>query len=105
MNTFGKTSCWGSSRFQYLNLPSDVKGHYCCLGGGWAGRGAPRGRHKYTGRTQASPFTLSFEQCSELSIIIIIIIIFGPGMQWLDVGSQFPDQGLNLGCSSENARF
>ena len=23
-------------------------------------------------------------------------------MWWFDVGSQFPDQGLNLGCSSES---
>lgn len=25
-------------------------------------------------------------------------------MQWLNVGSQFLDQGVNLGCSSERAK-
>ena len=36
-------------------------------------------------------------------IIVIIIVILGYcSMQWLDVGSQFPDQGLNLHCRSEN---
>lgn len=29
---------------------------------------------------------------------------FGCGMQWLNVGSQFLDQGVNLGCSSERAK-
>ena len=33
---------------------------------------------------------------------IYLFVYFGLGMQWLDVGSQFPDQGLNLGCSSES---
>ena len=25
-------------------------------------------------------------------------------MQWLNMGSQFPDQGLNAGCSSQSTR-
>ena len=33
----------------------------------------------------------------------ILIYIFGHSMQQLDVGSQFPDQRLNPGCSGESA--
>ena len=29
---------------------------------------------------------------------------FGCGMQWLDVGSQIPDHGLNPGCSGVSAK-
>ena len=32
----------------------------------------------------------------------IAIYFFGGGVQWLDVGSQFPDQGWNLGCSGDS---
>ena len=35
---------------------------------------------------------------------IFLIFIFSCMMQWLDVGSQFPDQGLNPGFSSESAK-
>ena len=28
---------------------------------------------------------------------------FGYAMQWLDMGSQFPDEGLNPHCSDEHA--
>ena len=37
-------------------------------------------------------------------ISYFLIFIFSCMMQWLDVGSQFPDQGLNLGFSSESAK-
>ena len=33
-----------------------------------------------------------------------IVFCFGCGMQWLDVGARFPDQGLNLDGSSESAK-
>ena len=34
--------------------------------------------------------------------LFIYAFIFGCSVQWLDVGSQFPDQGLNLGHSGES---
>ena len=35
--------------------------------------------------------------------VYLFICVFALSVKWLDVGSQFPDQGLNLGCSSESA--
>ena len=37
------------------------------------------------------------------AFILFLFIYFGHGVQWLDVGSQFPDQGLNPDRSSESA--
>lgn len=38
------------------------------------------------------------------SIIITIFIIVSCSMQWLDVRSQFPDQGMNLGCRGKSTK-
>lgn len=40
-------------------------------------------------------------------VIIITVIkffFFGQGVQWLNVGSQFPDKGSNPGRSDESAK-
>ena len=37
-----------------------------------------------------------------MAFIFKINYLFGRSMQRLDVGSQFPDQGLNPGLSGEN---
>ena len=34
---------------------------------------------------------------------LFFFFFFGHGVQWFDMGSQFLDQGLNLGHSSERA--
>ena len=36
-------------------------------------------------------------------LLYFLLFFFGCGMQWLDVGSQFPDLGLNPGLSRESA--
>lgn len=41
---------------------------------------------------------LVLEQASELFFFFFYF------MQWLDVGSHFPDQGLNLGGSDESTK-
>ena len=38
------------------------------------------------------------------SNLYFISLFFGHGVQQLDVGSQFPDQTLNLGCSGKTAQ-
>lgn len=39
---------------------------------------------------------------SNIQILFTYSFIFGPAMWWL-MGLQFPELGLNLGCSSESA--
>ena len=34
----------------------------------------------------------------------LVIFFFGHSGQWLDVGSQFPDQGSNPGCRGESTK-
>ena len=34
----------------------------------------------------------------------IFVVVFGCGLQWLDVGSQFPNQGLNPSHNSESTK-
>ena len=35
---------------------------------------------------------------------IIVVVVIGNSVQWLDVGSQFPDKGLNPGFSGESTK-
>lgn len=39
-----------------------------------------------------------------IKLCIALFFSFGRGVQWLDVGSRFPDQGLNLACGGESAK-
>ena len=52
--------------------------------------------------------TSSADICKSISIVpvahICILFGFGHSVQWLDVGSQFLDQGLNPVCSGESSK-
>lgn len=39
-----------------------------------------------------------------LLLLLLNFFFFGQGVQWLNVGSQFPDKGSNPGRSDESAK-
>ena len=52
---------------------------------------------------QASGSHPSVSGSLEVSGVFCFLFSFGHGVRWLDVGFQFPDRGLNLGCSDGRA--
>ena len=47
----------------------------------------------------------TFYVLSLLFFCFVLFFVFGYGVQQLNVGSRFLDEGLNLGCRSENIIF